>query len=131
MKGLFKNLCKTFFAAVILSLTVNTVYYALTRKPDAAAYSHIVPLLIIGSIFINLIIGIMTLPTLFLSAPRFWDNRVTRYALYFSGPVVFIIAALSAGLHKGDQEFYLSTGLIFLLIHFIYYRLITSNKQLR
>jgi hypothetical protein len=63
----------------------------------------------------------MTLPVLFLSNPHIWNNLISRSLLYFSGPVVFIITILTTGLQQGDFEVYLITGLIFFVIHTVFY----------
>jgi hypothetical protein len=119
MRQLTKNLARTYIFSLVISLIFNLVYYAVVRR--AADYANVIPLAVVGELFITLIITIMTLPVLFLSNPKIWNNLISRRLLYFSGPFVFIIGALTAGLQEGDFEFYLFTGIIFLIVHTIYY----------
>jgi hypothetical protein len=119
MKALLIQLSKTFIISIILSLVANALYYSIFTK--SADYGHVIPLLIMGSLFLNIIILIMTLPVLFLSYPHIWGNVISRSLLYFSGPVVFIITILTTGLQHGDFEVYLITGVIFLVIHTGFY----------
>jgi hypothetical protein len=119
MKALLIQLLKTLIISIILSLVANTLYYSIFAK--SANYGDIIPLLIKGSLFLNTIILIMTLPVLFLSYAHIWSNVISRSLLYFSGPVVFIITILTTGLQHGDLEVYLITGVTFLVIHTVFY----------
>jgi hypothetical protein len=126
MNQLTKNLARTYIFSVVISLSFNLVYYAVVRK--AADYVDVIPLAVVGELFITLIIIIMTLPALFLSYPKTWKNLTARLLLYFSGPVVFIIGVLTAGLKEGNFEFYLFTGITFLIVHAVYYFRLGKNR---
>jgi hypothetical protein len=125
MNQLTKNLARTYIFSLGISLSINMVYYAVVRK--AVTYADVIPLAAVGELLITLIITIMTLPALFLSYPKIWNNLTARVLLYFSGPVVFIAGVLTAGLKQGDFEFYLFTGIIFLMVHTIYYFRLDKN----
>jgi hypothetical protein len=128
MDGLIRTLFKTFITSIILSIAVNCTYYYIGQRAKGYDTSHVIPLIITGGFFINVIILIMTLPSLFLTFPHLWNSKIVRLLLYFSGPVVFIITVLNISWKEGDSEVYLLTGVVFLIVHtFFYYRL--TKKQ--
>lgn len=130
MDGLIRSLFKTFIISIVLSIVVNCSYYYISQRDKGYDSSHVIPLIITGGIFINVIVLIMTLPSLFLTFPHLWINKIVRILLYFSGPVVFIITVLSIGWKEGDSEVYLLTGMVFLIVHTIFYYRITKKQAL-
>ncbi|WP_184549346.1 hypothetical protein [Mucilaginibacter sp. FT3.2] len=121
MKALAKQLFKTFLFSVILSIAVNSVYYAVTQK--GIDYSHALPAIFEGIVFLNIIVFIMTLPTLFLANPLYWNNLVVRLPLYFSGSIAFLVTALTMQLTPSDRVVYLVTGCVFIIVHSVFYYL--------
>jgi len=127
-KKLIADLFKTFFISIILSFAVNIIYYLIARHPNYD-FKHVVPSLVVGGLLMNSILLIMSFPVLFLSYPQLWNNLTIRLLLYFSGPIVFIIATLNMGWHAGDSEIFLFTGLVFLIIHAIFYRRLLLHRK--
>ena len=83
-----------------------------------------------GTLLLTVILSIMTLPVLFLLNANFWNTLVARVVLYFSGPVVFIVAAITLPLSSSDKKFDLLTGIIFLLTHGVFnYLLVRKRKK--
>lgn len=129
MKGLPKNLFKTFIISTLLSVAANCIYYAISQKGAAHDYGHVVPLIVSGAFLLNLIIGLMALPSLFLININYWKNISVRLLLYFAGPLLFLVTVLYMKLQPADAIFYLSTGIIFIILHTIFYfRIIRKNR---
>jgi hypothetical protein len=122
LKRLSKTLFTNYLCSFFVSFVLNFIYYLIHAKSTGYDFGHVIPLLIAGEFFINLVLLFMSAPVLFLVNPQMWDKIIVRVILYFSGPVVFIFACLSANLRSGDIEVYLLTGLVFLIIHTIFYR---------
>lgn len=74
-----------------------------------------------GAFLLNIILLLMVLPVLFFSLPHIRASVPMRIALYFAGPVVFLITASLMHLGPLNRMFYLETGLIFILVHSILY----------
>ncbi|WP_183560252.1 hypothetical protein [Mucilaginibacter sp. SP1R1] len=126
MKGLAKKLFKTFLFSVILSIVANSIYYTVTQK--GGDYSHVLTSLSEGIVLLNIIVFVMSLPSLFLVNPAYWNNLSVRLLLYFSGSVIFIITALSLHLQPSFKVVYLVTGGIFLLVHSVFYYLTVKKR---
>jgi phosphatidylserine synthase len=81
-----------------------------------------------GIVFLNMIIFVMSLPSLFLTNINYWRNLPVRLLLYFSGSVVFIITALCMKLQPADKLVYLATGFIFIIVHAVFYYKTVKQK---
>jgi hypothetical protein len=125
-KKLLKNLFTTFILSIIVSIAAICIFYAVSQK--GTDYGHAVPLIIKGSLYLNLILLLMSSPALFLSYPHIWNNKAAKFLLYFSGPIVFVITTLSLKSGNADKVIYLLAGLMFLIIHSLFfYKLTKSN----
>lgn len=127
-KKLIADLFKTFLISTVISFAVNLIYYAVARHPDYD-FKNVVPSLVVAGLFMNSILLVMSFPVLFLSYPHLWNNLTVRLLLYFSGQIVFIVATLNMGWHAGDSEIYLFTGIVFLIIHGVFYRRLAHNRK--
>jgi hypothetical protein len=124
-KLLLTNLFKTFLYSTILSIACTSLFsilYFKTKHVQDVNYTKIISSIASGSLFLNLILLIMTLPALFLSYPHIWANKVLRPVFFFLGSVVFIATTLFSKLQQGDIELYLFTGILFLIVDFIFYK---------
>jgi len=126
MKGLPKQLFKTFLFSLILSAAASSIYFAVTQKGQD--YSHALPGVFEGVFFLNMMIFVMTLPSLFLVNPVYWNNLAVRLPLYFSGSIAFLVTALSMKLTPSDKFVYLLTGAIFIIVHSVFYYLTVKKK---
>jgi hypothetical protein len=121
VKKLLRSLFTTFIISTLISTAATCIFYAVLLK--TGDYSHVVQKIASGVFLLNCILLIMSLPVIFLSTPELWNNKPFRLALYFSGSIFFIIAALFEHVSQHDKEVYLLNGGIFLLVHtFFYYR---------
>ena len=129
MPGLTKNLFKTFIITTVVAVALNCVYYVIVQRGQSYDYQHAVTLIAGSTLVLTVILLIMTLPSLFLNYPQYWANKLSRVLLYFSGPVVFIIAVFNIRAGINDKVVDLITVAIFLSIHsFFYYRLTQTHK---
>jgi hypothetical protein len=127
MKGLARPLFKAFIFSVILSIAASSIYYAVAQK--GIDYMHALPKIFEGILFLNIIIFIMSLPSLFLVNAAYWNNLAVRLLLYFAGPVVFIITALTLKLPPADKAVYLLSGVIFLVVRVVFYYLAVKKRK--
>lgn len=126
MKVRAKQLFKTFIFSVILSIAVNSIYYAIDQK--GADYANALPKIFEGIVLLNIIVFVMSLPSLFLVNPAYWRNLPVRLPLYFGGSIAFIVTIFTMGLPPQYKIIYLLTGCIFLIVHSVFYYL-TVKKQ--
>ncbi|ASU35283.1 hypothetical protein [Mucilaginibacter xinganensis] len=125
-KTILLNLFKTFILSLIISIAIFSAYYGITRK--GADYGHAVQLIMVGAFYLNGILLMMALPALFLAYPSIWMKPVFRLFLYFSGPLAFILTNFTLPLNSVDTIFYILTGVVFFIIHAIfYYKLVKKN----
>ena len=126
IRRLLKYLFTTFILSVVVSIAVICIYYAAIHK--GGNYSRAVPLIIKGALYLNFMMLLLSSPVLFLSFPNIFKNSIIRFILYFSGPIVFIIAAISfpPGTNK---TIYLLTSMVFIIIHSVFYYKL-SRKQI-
>src|ERR1700760_396428 len=92
MKGLPIILFKTLIISVIVAIAANCIYYVIITNAADRDYNHAVPLIMERTLSLGIIIAVMSLPMLFLFNPNYWNSVLGRLALYFAGPVMFIIA---------------------------------------
>jgi hypothetical protein len=126
MKERTKQLFKGFLFSLIISVAASCIYFAATQKD--IDYSHVISPIMEGVFFLNIIVFIMSLPSLFLVNPLYWRNLPVRLLLYFSGPVIFIITTVCLKLQPSYKVVYLITGVVFLIVHSVFYYL-TVKKQ--
>jgi uncharacterized membrane protein len=107
MRKLIKALFTTFVLSVVVSIAAICLLYAISKK--GADYGRAVPLIIMGSLYLNFILLLLSSPALFTSFPDIYKKKIMRFFLYFSGPLVFILT--SFGLPAAsDKKAYLLTG---------------------
>jgi len=127
MNKFFKSILRTAGISYLLSVAINMLYYAIRVQPASSDYGHVMPLALVGAVYLNIILFIMSLPVLFLNDPKFMRNTAMRLILYFSGPVAFLIGVLSAGLQERDFEFYIITAVIYLIVHSVSYKKLVAK----
>lgn len=128
MPPLVKNLFTTFIIATALAIGANCAYYIYLMHGNAIDYQSVATKIAGATLLLTVILTVMSLPVLFLVNVNYWNNQSLRLALYFSGPVVFLIASLTLKAHTSDQIFDLLTGAIFLIVHTIFYYFIMRIK---
>jgi len=127
-KKLLKNLFITFILSTLLSAAVNCIYFAIIKHGDD--YQHVVPLIIVGVLFLNAILFLMSVPVLFLSFQNIYSNLPIRLLLYFTGPLLFIASIWFSNFDSADKLFYLITGFIYLTLHIIsYFRSVKNSNN--
>jgi hypothetical protein len=126
MKGLPKQLFKTFIFSLFISIAANSIYYAIKQK--GLDYSHGLPAIFEGIFFLNIMVFVMSLPTLFLVNASYWNNLAVRLPLYFSGSIAFIVTAMSMKLQAEEKVVYLLTGAIFMIVHSVFYYLTVKRR---
>ncbi|MGF7038743.1 hypothetical protein [Mucilaginibacter lappiensis] len=126
MKERTKQLFKGFLFSLIISVAASCIYFAATQKD--IDYSHVISPIMEGVFFLNIIVFIMSLPSLFLVNPLYWRNLPVRLLLYFSGPVIFIITTVCLKLQPSYKVVYLITGVVFLIVHSVFYYLTVKKR---
>lgn len=126
MKERTKQLFKGFLFSLLISVAASCIYFAVTQKN--IDYKNVISPIMEGVFFLNIIVFIMTLPSLFLVNPLYWNNLIVRLLLYFAGPIIFIITTLSLSLPPSYKIVYLITGVVFLLVHSVFYYLIVKKR---
>ncbi|MDN3547145.1 hypothetical protein [Mucilaginibacter aquaedulcis] len=126
MKAFARQLFKTFLFAAIISIAANCIYYSITQK--GADYDKALPKVIEGIVLLNIIVFVMSLPSLFLVNQVYWNNLPVRLILYFSGSIVFLITSLLLNLPPQSKVVYLLTGGIFLVVHAVFYYLWVKKR---
>ncbi len=84
--------------------------------------SHTVGLIAWGALYLNAVLFIMSMLSLFLTVPNFYQNLLMRYVLYFGGCIMFVVALLFANIKDLDRAFYLLVSAIYLLVSIFFYR---------
>ena len=120
-KQLLRTLFTTFIISVILDIAVTCIYFAITQRHSSFDYMAILKMVSFGAFFLNIILFIMVLPVLFFSLPHIRSNFTMRIILYFAGPIVFLITATVMQVSPLNKLFYLSTGIIFIIVHSVLY----------
>jgi hypothetical protein len=127
MKVTPKNLFKTFIFSTLLGIAATCIYYSISQKDKGYDYGHVVPLIITGSIFLNFVAIIVSLPALFLNQENLWANLRMRLLLYFAGPVLLIFTVIFGKIEGSDKIIYLLILAIFLITHAVFYRKMIKN----
>ena len=121
MHPLAKNLLSTFVISTALAIGVNFGYYAYLMRGSTFDTLAIAETIAGGTILLTVILAVMTIPVLFLQNINFWNNVIVRVLLYFSGPVVYLIASFSQSVSDTEKTFHFLTGGVFLLVHAVFY----------
>jgi len=121
MLGLPKILFRTFILSVIIGIAATCIWYALAHRQDGIDYSKVLPKIVIGSLFLNIILAGMSLPVFFFANPAIRQNKAMKLVLYFAGTVVLIITVLVSKSSENTKVFYLILAVIYAIIHTFYY----------
>lgn len=127
MKALGRQLFKTFLFSVIISIVASCAYYALQNKALDQDLKNILPSLSESVAFLNIIIFIMSLPTLFLANPAYYKNLTIRLVLYYAGSIVFLVTAFRLQLSPENKALYFITAITFIIVHSVFYYLMTKK----
>lgn len=119
LKTILLNLVKTFIFSLILSIAASCIYYAVVEKGHD--YGQAIPVIISAQFYLNGILLIMAAPALFTPNPSIWNNPVWRLFLFFAGPLAFIITNFVTPQPGGNNAVYIITGVVFFIIHLIFY----------
>lgn len=128
MKGLPLVLLKTVLIAIVVSIAVNCIYYAILTRSGEHDYDSAVPLIMERTFFVGIIIAVMSLPMLFLYYPSYWNNSLSRFLLYFEGSLLFIVAVFFVATNPLTKTSDLLTGAVFFFTNCIFYYRLTRKK---
>jgi len=129
MKGLPLILLKTILIAIVVSIAVNCIYYAILTRSGDHDYGRAATLIMERTFFVGIIIALMSLPMLFLYYPNYWQSIASRILLYFEGPILFIIAVFFVATNPVTRTADLLTGAVFFFTNCIFYYRLTRKKQ--
>jgi len=129
MKGLSLILLKTILIALVVSIAVNCIYYAILTRSGDHDYGRAVTLIMERTFFVGIIIALMSLPMLFLYYPNYWQSIASRILLYFEGPILFIVAVFFVATNPVTRTADLLTGAVFFFTNCIFYYRLTRKKQ--
>lgn len=129
MKGLPLVFLKTVLIAIIVSIAVNCIYYAILTRSGDHDYGRTVSLIMERTFFVGIIIAVMSLPMLFLYYPNYWNSMMSRLLLYFEGSVLFIVSVFFVTTNPLTKTSDLLTGAVFLFTNCIFYYRLTRKKQ--
>ena len=129
MKGLPLVFLKTVLIAIIVSIAVNCIYYAILTRSGDHDYGRAVSLIMERTFFVGIIIAVMSLPMLFLYYPNYWNSMMSRLLLYFEGSVLFIVSVFFVTTNPLTKTSDLLTGAVFLFTNCIFYYRLTRKKQ--
>jgi len=121
MRGLLLLLLKTFIISVIIGIAVTCLWYMISHKQDSTNYSHVLPLIIVGALFLNGILVAMSLPALFLVTPSVRSSKVVSVLLYFAGPVIMLITILFMQGSVTDKIVYFIMNVVYIAVYTFYY----------
>jgi hypothetical protein len=128
MKGLPLVFLKTILIAIIVSIAVNCIYYAILTRSAEHDYGHAVSLIMERTFFVGIIIAVMSLPMLFLYYPNYWNSMMSRLLLYFEGSVLFIVSVFFVTTNPLTKTSDLLTGAVFFFTNCIFYYRLTRKK---
>lgn len=129
MKGLPIILLKTVLIAIIVSVAINCIYYAILTRSGDHDYANAASLIMERTFFVGIIIAVMSLPMLFLYYPNYWNSKLSRFLLYFEGSLLFIAAVFFVATDPLTKTSDLLTGAVFFFTNCIFYYRITRKKQ--
>jgi hypothetical protein len=121
MHPLVKNLLGTFVIATVIAIGVNFGFYAYLMHGSPFDTVKILLSIANGTLLLTVILSIMSIPVLFLQNVNYWNNIILRVLLYFSGPVVYLIASFTQQVSDSEKKFHFITGGIFLVVHIVFY----------
>ena len=120
---------KTVLIAIVVSIAVNCIYYAILTRSGEHDYGRAVSLIMERTFFVGIIIAVMSLLMLFLYYPNYWNSISSRLLLYFEGPVLFITAVFFVATNPLTKTSDLLTGAVFFFTNCIFYYRLTRKKQ--
>jgi hypothetical protein len=126
MQGLLKILFKITIFSIIISIAAASIWVAFNHK-NFSEPGTLIKHMIAGIFILNIILFIMALPVLFLSFPNVRGNIFIRLLLYFLGPLFFIGVVCFTDMDSLTKHFYLLSGLVFLVVHTIFYLKFVKN----
>ena len=129
MKGLPLILAKTVLIAIVVSIAVNSIYYAILTRSGEHDYGHAVSLIMERTFFVGIIIAVMSLPMLFLYYPNYWNSIMSRLLLYFEGSILFIVAVFFVATNPLTKTSDVLTGAVFFFTNCIFYYRLNRKKQ--
>jgi hypothetical protein len=121
MLGLPKILFRTFILSLVVGIAVTCIWYATVHDHGGENYVHDLPTIVLGAIYFNAILLVMSLPALFLANTAVRNTPVVKLLLYFTGPIAVIITAVFAKNSETTRTFYLILACVYTLIHTFYY----------
>lgn len=114
--GWLKTLGISFLLSIIFGLGFAMI------EMHGRDLSHVTGLVAWGAAYLNAVLFIMSMLSLFLAVPQFYQNRLLRLLLYFGGTLMFVTALLFANIQDLDRAFYLMVGAIYLAVSILFYR---------
>jgi hypothetical protein len=129
MKGLPIILFKIFIISVAVAIAINSIYFDIMMRSGEINYAQAIPLIIERTLILDVIITIMSLPMLFLYHPNYWYNITGRLFLYFSGPLLFIVAIFFVGSSATSKTANLLTALVYLIVSAVFYYTLTKKNK--
>ena len=127
LKTILLNLVKTFIFSLVISIAASCIYYIVVEK--GSDYSKAIPVIISAQFYLNGILLIMAAPALFIPNPSIWNNPAWKLFLYFAGPLAFIITNFIAPKQSLNNTIYIIAGIVFFIIHAIFYYKLTKNAR--
>src|ERR1700744_6121553 len=124
MRGIFLALLKTAAITYPVSLIINLIADALYQSYSAHDFGVLGLLLVVGTLYITVILLVISLPALFLTDGDWWAKPALRLSLFFGGPLLFVLVTLFATVASGagDASTYLIIGVVYLFFQTIFYR---------
>jgi hypothetical protein len=129
MQPIIKNLLKTFAISTVLAYGANCFIYV--SKMEGLQYSHKAAALSMGlaTLVVTIIALILSLPALLLMMDKFLKYIIVCFLLYFTGPLLLLIALVFMQLEPTDQLLGQLTVLIYLAVTTYFYYLFTKIRR--
>lgn len=111
---------KTLSVSFILSILVG-LGFAMTEM-HGRNLSQVAGLVAWGAAYLNAVLFIMSMVSLFLTVPQYYQNQLMRLLLHFGGSLMFVIALLFVNINGLDRAFYLMVGVVYMAVSIFFYR---------
>jgi hypothetical protein len=110
-----KLLFRAFFISMLTSfITMLILAYALGREDFD---SRVIPLIFIGSVFVNLVLTVLMIPAKF-AADNYGDPKQKLFAYLVLPLLIFVCLLFNLmNLQEGDYQFYLISVGVFIVVH--------------
>jgi hypothetical protein len=125
VKIILINLFKTFIFSLIISIAVSCIFYAVVIKGND--YSKALSSMALAMLYLNGILLVMSLPSIFIINPAVWNNLAWKLFLYFAGPLAFVITNFITPKQDMTNVVYIITGIVFFIIHAIFYNKLSKK----